>query len=115
MGACFEVYNQKGCGFLESVCHECLEIEFGLQEIPFQSQQDLPLSYKGRKLQQGYRSDFECFGKVIVEVKAVSKLAPEHTAQVLNYLNATGRELGLLVNFGHYPKLESKRVARTQR
>jgi GxxExxY protein len=114
IGACFEVYNEKGCGFLESVCHECLGLEFGLQRIPFRSQVDLPLSYKGQSLNQNYRADFECFEKIIVEVKALSALADEHTAQVLNYLNATGYELGLLVNFGRYPKLESKRIARSR-
>jgi len=114
MGACFEVYNEKGCGFLESVYHECLEIEFGLQGIPWRSQVALPLTYKGQTLKQNYRPDFECFGKIIVEVKAVEKPADEHVAQVLNYLNATGYQLGLLVNFGHYPKLESKRIARTR-
>ena len=114
LGACFEVYNDKGCGFLESVYHECLEIEFGLQAIPCRSQIALPLSYKGQLLKQNYRPDFECYGKIIVEVKAVEKLADEHVAQVLNYLNATGYQLGLLVNFGRHPKLESKRIARTR-
>jgi GxxExxY protein len=115
IGACFEVYNDKGCGFLEPVYQECMELELGLQGIPFRSQQALPLTYKGHLLKQSYRPDFECFGKIIVELKAVERLADEHVAQVLNYLNATGYELGLLVNFGHYPKLESKRIARTRR
>jgi len=115
IGACFEVYNEKGCGFLESVYQECLEIELGLQGIPWRAQIALPLTYKGRSLSQNYRPDFECYGKIIVELKAVEKLADEHVAQVLNYLNATDHELGLLVNFGHYPKLESKRIARTKR
>jgi GxxExxY protein len=115
IGACFEVYNEKGCGFLESVYQECMEIELGLQGIPFRGQLALPLSYKGQLLKQIYRPDFECCGKIIVELKAVEKLTDEHVAQVLNYLNATGYELGLLVNFGHYPKLESKRIARTRK
>lgn len=115
MGACFEVYNGKGCGFLESVYQECMEIELGLQGIPFRPQVALPLTYKGHVLKQNYRPDFECFGKIIVELKAVEKLADEHVAQVLNYLNATGYELGLLVNFGHHPRLEYKRIARTRR
>ena len=115
IGACFEVYNEKGCGFLESVYQECLEIELGLQGIPWRAQIALPLTHKGRSLSQNYRPDFECCGKIIVELKAVEKLADEHVAQVLNYLNATDHELGLLVNFGHYPKLESKRIARTKR
>ena len=115
MGACFEVYNDKGCGFLESVYQECMEIELSSQDIPFRRQVELPLSYKGRVLKQNYRPDFECFGKIMLELKAVDRLTDEHVAQVLNYLNASGYELGLLVNFGHYPKVEYKRIARTRR
>lgn len=110
IGACFEVYKEKGCGFLEAVFQECLEIEFDLQEIPFVPQHSLPLTYKGRPLQQCYIADFVCFDKIIVELKAVEKLADEHRAQVLNYLHATGFKLGLLVNFGHHPKLEWERI-----
>ena len=111
MGACFEVYKEKGCGFLEAVFQECLELEFGDQAIPFAAQQQLALSYKGRRLKQTYTPDFICFGKIIVEIKAVSALTGEHRAQVHNYLKATGYKLGLLVNFGHFPKVESERVA----
>ena len=63
---------------------------------------------------QVYQPDFVCFGKIIVELKAVSAIIDEHRAQLLNYLCATGFELGLLVNFGHYPKLEYERIAKTQ-
>ena len=115
VGACFEVYNEKGCGFLEPVYHECLAIEFEHQQIPAISKPALTLSYRGRMLMQTYNPDFTCFGKIILELKTVSKLADEHRAQVLNYLNATGFELGLLVNFGHYPRLEYERLAKTQR
>jgi len=115
IGACFEVYNDKGCGFLEPVYQECMEIELGLQAIPSRPQIALPLAYKGVLLKQNYRPDFECYGKIILELKAVEQLADEHVAQVLNYLNATGYELGLLVNFGHHPKLEYKRIVRTKR
>lgn len=110
VGACFEVYKDKGCGFLESVFQECLEMEFTSQGIPFDRQRTLNLEYKGRVLRQVFVADFICFDKIIVELKAVSKLADEHRAQILNYLNATGYKLGLLVNFGHYPKLEWERV-----
>ena len=109
MGACFEVYKEKGCGFLESVFHECLGIEFETQGIPFESQKVLHLEYKGRPLKQVFVADFVCFGKVIVELKAVSHLADEHRAQLLNYLHATQFRLGLPVNFGHAPKLEWER------
>jgi GxxExxY protein len=112
MGACFEVYKDKGCGFLEAVYQECLEIQFVLQNIPAQPHPELTLSYKGRTLTQTYIPDFICFGKIVVEVKAVSELADEHRAQVHNYLKATGHRLGLLVNFGHHPKVEWERIVR---
>lgn len=112
MGACFEVYKELGSGFLESVYQEALELEFQLQEIPFESQSTLRLRYKGHQLKQTYIPDFVCFGKIIVELKAVSKLVPEHHAQAQNYLKATGLRLALLVNFGHYPKLEYERIVR---
>jgi GxxExxY protein len=110
MGACFEVYKEKGCGLLEAVYQECLELEFGLQAIPSVAQSSLALSYKGVPLQQTYRADFVCFGTVLVEIKAVSALVDEHRAQVINYLHATGLRVGLLVNFGHYPKVEWERI-----
>ena len=112
MGACFEVYKEKGCGFVEPVYQECLSLEFALQGIPFKAQVDLSIEYKGWPLHQSYRPDFICFGKIIVEIKAVSQLANEHRAQMHNYLKATGLKLGLLVNFGHYPQVEWERIIR---
>ncbi len=109
LGACFEVYKEKGCGFLEAVYQESLEIEFELQDIPAKALVPLGLTYKGRKLKKSYEADFICFDKVLVELKAVSMLTDEHRAQVQNYLNATGLKVGLLVNFGHYPKVEHER------
>ncbi|HEY0945907.1 MAG TPA: GxxExxY protein [Opitutaceae bacterium] len=79
---------------------------------PFAAQVPLPLTYKGRPLKQTYKADFLCYGNIIVEIKAVSALIDEHRAQMINYLNATGLRLGLLVNFGHYPKLEWERIVR---
>ena len=114
IGACFEVYNEKGCGFLEPVYQECLAIEFEYQRISAVAKPSLVLSYRGRILKQTYEPDYVCFEKIIVELKAVSALANEHRAQLLNYLHATGFEIGLLVNFGHYPGLEYERIARTQ-
>jgi GxxExxY protein len=111
-GACFEVYKEKGCGFLEAVYQECLEIELGLRGVPFVPQPKLELEYKGQKLRTEYQPDLICFGKIVVELKAVSALADEHRAQVHNYLKATGHRLGLLVNFGHYPKVEIERIVR---
>lgn len=110
IGACFEVYTEKGCGFLEAVYQECLEKELGLQAIPFVAQMPIALTYKGEPLKQRYLADVVCFDKIIVELKAVSELADEHRAQMLNYLHATGHRLGLLVNFGHHPKLEWERI-----
>ncbi len=110
MGACFEVYKEKGCGFLESVFQECMELELALQGIPFVAQPELALSYKGKPLKQRYKPDLVCFGSVLVELKAVSKLADEHRAQVINYLHASGLRAGLLVNFGHHPKVEWERI-----
>jgi GxxExxY protein len=110
IGACFEVYNQKGFGFTEPVYQECLEIEFEIQKIPFAAQPKIELEYKGRMLNQFFVPDFICFGKIIVEIKSVSKLADGHIAQTLNYLNATKFELAWLVNFGQYGGLERKRI-----
>ena len=110
MGACFEVYKEKGNGFLESVYQECLEIEFAGRKIPFKVQPELSLTYKGHLLRSKFKPDFICYDKIVVELKAVTALSNEHRAQVQNYLRATGMKLGLLVNFGHYPKLEYERI-----
>jgi GxxExxY protein len=112
LGAAFEVYKEKGCGFLEGVYHECLAIEFDFQGIPFEQLVELVLSYKGRSLVQRYKPDFVCFRKIIVEVKSVSALSDQHRAQLHNYLKASELKLGLLLNFGHYPKLEHERIVR---
>ena len=113
IGACFNIYKDKGCGFLEPVYQECLEIEFEFLEIPAVAQPELNLIYRGKTLKKKYKPDFICFDKIIVELKAVSELIDEHRAQVINYLSSTGFKLGLLVNFGHYPKLEWERIVHT--
>ena len=112
LGACFEVYNDKGCGFHELVYQECLEIEFGLRELPFKPQAELLLTYKGHILKKTFQPDFTCYDKIIIELKAVSDLNDEHRAQVFNYLKATDYRLGLLVNFGKKSKLEYERIIR---
>lgn len=112
MGACFEVYKEKGSGFVEPVYQECLEIELGLQNIPFKPQVPITLSYKGVELRHGYQPDVICYDKIIVELKAVTQLTDNHRAQVHNYLRSTGFKLGLLVNFGHHPKVEYERIVR---
>ena len=109
LGACFEVYREKGCGFLEAVYQECLAIEFSVRGVPAHALLPLPLTYKGRPLAKVYVADFVCFGSVLVELKAVSHVADEHRAQLQNYLHATGLRVGLLVNFGHCPGVEHER------
>jgi len=87
-------------------------IEFREQRIPFRDQPSLELEYKGRRLEKTYKPDFICFQKIIIEIKALKKLADEHRGQVHNYLKSTGFRLGLLVNFGHHPRLEYNRIVR---
>jgi GxxExxY protein len=111
MGACFEVYKEMGCGFLEPVYQECLEMELRRRGIPFAAQRELVLRYKDQPLEQRYKPDFICYDKIILEIKAVKNLADEHRAQVHNYLKATSFRLGLLISFGHYPKVEYERIA----
>jgi GxxExxY protein len=108
-GAIFDVYRELGCGFLEAVYQECLELELRRCGVPFEQQVALPLSYKGKSLEQVYVADLICYGKIIVELKAVKDVTPNHKAQLMNYLKATDLELGLLVNFGAYPKVEIMR------
>jgi GxxExxY protein len=112
IGACFEVYNELGCGFLEAVYQECLEMELTLRGIPFRPQAELGLTYKGRPLKQRYQPDFICYEKMILEIKSASGLDDAHRSQVHNYLKATGHRLGILVNFGHHQKLEYERIVR---
>lgn len=109
-GALFEVYKDKGNGFLEDVYQECLEIEFQQQNIRFIAQPLLELSYKGKILRQIYKPDFLCYDEIIVEIKAVKALDDSHRAQLLNYLKATKKRLGFLVNFKSYPKLAIERI-----
>jgi len=97
-------------GFLESVYQECLEEELADRDIPFISQPELKLMYKERLLIQTYRPDLICYDKIIVELKATKDISPEHKCQLLNYLKATRLKLGLIVNFGHFPKLQVERL-----
>ncbi|HLW36765.1 MAG TPA: GxxExxY protein [Chthoniobacterales bacterium] len=114
VGACFEVYKNKGCGFHEPVYQECLAIEFEHCQIPAIALPGLSLEYRGQILGQKFFPDFVCYAKIVVELKAVTELCDEHRAQVLNYLKAGNFELGLLINFGHYPKLQYERFANTR-
>ena len=110
IGACYEVYREKGCGFVEPVYQECLQIELRLRQIPSLPQKPLPLDYKGCLLTCAYIPDFVCYEKIIVELKAVTELNDEHRAQDQNYLKATRFKVGLLINFGHYPKIQLERI-----
>lgn len=111
IGACFEVHNVMGAGFVEPVYQECLHIELGLRGTPFYAQRELDLRYKDHQLEQTYIPDFVCFDQIIVEIKAVESICDDHRAQLLNYLHATGFRLGLLVNFATHPKLQHERFA----
>ena len=107
-GVVFEVHGEMGSGFLEAVYQECMEKELAKQGIPFEAQKDLSLLYKGQPLEQVYKPDLICYGKIILELKAVKTVTQKHRAQVINYLKATSLEIGLLVNFQH-PKATIKR------
>ena len=109
IGACMEVHKELGSGFLEGVYQEALAVEFKKQNIPFEREKEINISYKGINLNKKYISDFICNDKILLELKALSKLTSEHESQVLNYLKATGFKLGLLINFGE-PSLKVKRI-----
>jgi GxxExxY protein len=110
VGAAFKVYNTLGHGFLEAVYQEALEIEFQKQGIPYEREKELKIVYDGVELKQTYKADFVCFGKIILELKAVSALDNAHRSQVYNYLHVTGYKLGLLLNFGNAEELEKERI-----
>ena len=99
-GAIIEVSRELGCGFLERVYQDALELEFRLRNIPYEREKLIQVMYKGHPLGVPYMADFVCYGKIIVELKAVEELTSTHRSQVLNYLHATKMKLGLLVNFG---------------
>ncbi|MDR1585295.1 MAG: GxxExxY protein [Prevotellaceae bacterium] len=108
IGSAMEVYNTLGRGFIELVYQEALEMEFRERNIPFIPQAPIEVYYKKQKLKRNFIADFFCFDDILVEIKAVSKILPEHEAQIINYLKATNIQLGLLINFGA-EKLEYKR------
>ena len=109
IGAAFAVYNDRGFGLAEEIYQECLEIELGILAIPFRAKQELACFYKGRELKRRYIPDFMVFESIIVELKAVTQLLPEHEAQLLNYMRITKQPLGYLINFGKRGSLEYKR------
>jgi len=109
VGAAMEVSNELGTGFLEAIYQEALEIELGSRSIPFISQVPVDIVYKGRRLSKQYLPDLVCFDQVIVEIKAIKRLTSIEEAQLLNYLKATGMQVGILLNFGS-SRLDWKRM-----
>ncbi len=110
VGAAMEVSNEMGAGFLEAVYQEAMQIELAERKIPFEAQVPIWISYKEHRLMKMYVPDLVCYDQIIVEIKAVKKLTTIDEAQLINYLKATSKPVGLLLNFGA-PKLEWKRMA----
>ena len=109
MGAAFEVYNEQGYGIAEEIYQESLEMELESRVIPFRTKQELKCFYKGRELKKRFVPDLFVFDCLVVELKAVSAIAPEHEAQLINYMRITKQPVGYLINFGHKGELEWKR------
>jgi GxxExxY protein len=109
IGAAIEVHKELGPGFLEQVYQEALELEFINQNIPYEREKNLKIYYKGVKLKKEYATDFFCFDKIVVELKALSEIKKAHQSQLLNYLTATRTEVGLILNFGTQ-SLQRKRM-----
>jgi len=109
VGAALEVHKHLGHGFLEPVYQDALALEFKARSIPYEKEKPLSISYKDNVLEKYYQADFFCFGKIIVELKALARLTGDHEAQVLNYLKSTNAKLGILINFGQ-PSLVFKRL-----
>ncbi len=109
ISACISVHKELGCGFLEAVYQEALAIEFRNHGIPFEQEKSVDIYFKSIKLNKKYNADFICYDKIILELKALSKITTEHESQLLNYLKATGLKLGILINFGE-KSLKYKRL-----
>ena len=114
IGACFEVYNEMGPGFLEDVYQEALERELTFRAMQYESKPKLAIHYEGQLLTKKYEPDFVLHSKIIMEIKATKALTEEHRCQVHNYLKATSFQVGLLVNFGKTQSLEYERIVRTR-
>lgn len=109
IGAAMAVHSELGCGFTEPIYQEAFEKELLWRRIPFEREKNFKVYYKGVELSKRFVPDFLCYGKIIVELKAVSELNGEHHAQVYNYLKASNLNLGLLINFGR-TSLDYKRI-----
>jgi len=109
MAAAFEVYNDRGYGLAEEIYQECLEIELELRRLTCRPKAELRCFYKGRELKKRYIPDLFVLGCLVFELKSVTELAPEHEAQLLNYMRLARQPVGYLINFGHKGTLEWKR------
>ena len=114
IGAAMEVHSILGCGFLEPVYQEALEIELRKRKIPYAPQKQLPIYYKDNRLKKTYVADYIAFEKIVIEIKAITFLSSLEEAQLLNYLKATDHEVGLLINFGA-ESLQWKRMVRSKK
>lgn len=109
IGACFAAYKEMGCGYLEPAVRRCLDEELTLRKTPFMAQKGLMIRYHGTPLKQFNVADIVCYDQIVLELKAVKDLNDQHRARLGNYLKATRMELGILVNFGHYPQVQYHR------
>jgi GxxExxY protein len=100
IGACIEVHKELGCGFLEGIYQEALEIEFENLGISYDREKELLVYYKDKKLKKTYKADFICYNHILLELKALNYIISEHESQIINYLKATNLRVGLLINFG---------------
>lgn len=110
MGAAFEVYNQLGYGMAEEVYQQSLEVELELRDIPFLTKHELAVFYKGRQLATKFKPDLIVMEGIVVELKAVTQLVPEHEAQLYNYMRISRKHIGYLINYGAKNELEWKRL-----
>ena len=110
LGIAMQLHRELGCGFKEKVYQDAFEVLLKENDIPYEREKELKIQYNGVELKQTYKADYVCFGKIIVELKAVSALDDTHRSQVYNYLHATGYKLGLLYNFGCSDELEKERI-----
>ncbi|MFN9581846.1 MAG: GxxExxY protein [Bacteroidota bacterium] len=100
IGACMNVFNERGYGFLEAVYQDALEVEFKLLGIPYKREEQYQIYYKGKRLNRKYIADYIVYESVVLELKAQDFIAKANHSQVVNYLKASNLKVGLLVNFG---------------